>query len=370
MQSGSGRCLYELLSQLKDEDEIKPVVLLHNNNSFLKKLKEMGVEAYYCRFGYTSSACQSKWMFLFWKYIYRNIANLWAYIFLLIKIDLKTLDLIYSNSMIIDFGAFLHRRTGLPHVWHVREFGKKDFGLKPFFRCLPKYMEKNAGKILSVSKAVRQEYLKNGGDPNKIQCIYDGVVGSDYAKCKRKKHDVDLLKIVMVGRLSEEKGQFFAIEAIRNLPKECSQHVQLDFYGAGKDEIYLKRLVQQYRLSERIRFFGFSSNIKDVLTNYDVGLVLSKSEGFGRITVEYLLSGLHVIGTNTGATPEILDGGKYGFLVPYGNVNALTKIIENMAENRSYFCKCTDDGLNYARQNFCIEKYYKKIIDVFRSFCQ
>lgn len=367
LKGGSGRCLYEFILQLKKEDEITPVVLVHNKNSLYDSLREKGVETYYCRFGYTCSSSKSRWKFLFWKYIYRNLANFWAYLFLLLKVDLKSVDLIHSNSVIIDFGAFLHRRTGIPHIWHVREFARKDFGLKPFFSCLPKYMEKNAEKIISVSNAVRQDYLANGGSSDKIQCIYDGVVGFDYLNRNRKKYDIDSLKIIMIGRFSDEKGQIYAIRALRKMNLKGLGSVQLDFYGMGKNESILKQEVQNLGLEKNVRFCGFSNHLNEVLCEYDVGLVLSSAEGFGRTTVEYMLSGLYVIGSNTGATPELLGNGWCGSLVPFANADAVAEELEKILLNKSLYKEKADAGRLFARENFCIENNYKKIVQTIKA---
>ena len=42
-------------------------------------------------------------------------------------------DIIHSNSSVIDFGGYLSRRLGVRHVWHLREFGYLDYGLKSMF---------------------------------------------------------------------------------------------------------------------------------------------------------------------------------------------------------------------------------------------
>lgn len=368
LKGGSGRCLHEFILQLKKEDGVVPVVLVHNKNSLYDAFKKKGIETYCCRFGYTCSSSKSRWKFLFWKYIYRNFANFWTYFFLLLKIDFKSIDAIHSNSIIVDFGAFLHRRTGIPLIWHLREFADLDFNMMSFYESLPKYACENAEKIISVSNVVKNHFVNNGGDSNKIIRIYDGVVGKDFQN-DRITNNGDLLKIVMCGRFSDEKGQKYAIQALQNMNPCNLESIQLDFYGAGKNESILKQEVQKLGLEKNIHFCGFSNHLNELLCKYDVGLVLSASEGFGRTTVEYMLSGLYVIGSNSGATPELLGDGKYGSLVPFANATAVAKELEKILSNKSLYKAKAENGRVFANENFCIENNYKKIIQIIKSVC-
>ena len=368
LKGGSGRCLHEFILQLKKEDGITPIVLVHNKNSLYDSFKKNGIETYCCRFGYTCSSSKSHWKFLFWKYIYRILANLWAYFFLMLKIDFKSIDVIHSNSVIIDFGAFLHRRTGIPLVWHLREFANLDFGMKSFYRSLSKYACENAEKIISVSNVVKDHFVNNGGDSNKIIRIYDGVVGKEFKK-DRASNDGNVLKIVMCGRLSDEKGQIYAIQALQNMNPRSLDFIQLDFFFICKNESILKQKVQKLGLEKNVRFCGFSNHLNEILRKYDVGLVLSASEGFGRTTVEYMLSGLYVIGSDTGATPELLGDGEYGSLVPYADATAVAKELEKILTNKALYESKAENGRLFAYENFCIENNYRKIVQTIKSVC-
>lgn len=366
LKGGSGCCLYELLSLIKSEDNVTPVVLCHNNNSLTDALKKKGIETYFCRFGYTLCGKNNLLSRFFWGKIYRPLANFGAYLFLSFKIDLKKIDLIFSNSMIIDFGAYLHRKIKKPLVSYIREFGDLDFHLTSLESCLPKYISCNSAKILTVSHAVRNHFIELGGDCKKIKCVYDGVVKSRFFEDDVDTVDKSCIKIVMSGRLSEEKGQKYAIEAINLLPSNLKNCINLDFYGSGRDEKKLKELVKKFKLENQVCFKGFCSNLPSVLSHYDVGLNLSESEGFGRTTVEYMLSGLFVIGANSGATPEILSDGKLGKLVRYNDSLQIADSIVFFYNNREACKNIAKAGNCFATQFFDIEKNYKSILHCLR----
>jgi glycosyltransferase involved in cell wall biosynthesis len=362
LRTGSGCCLYELLSQLQKGDGITPVVLCHNNNLLSETLKKDGIETYCCRFGYSYAKNFNPLTFFFWGKIYRHIANLFTYLYLRLKMNLKSIDVIYSNSGIIDFGAYLHRKINKPLVWHLRELERLEY--EPVMPDFAHYVNSNALKVITVSKALKKHFVELGVNEDKLQCVYDGVVGSKYCYTK-KNNNSSLLKICMVGRLSPAKGQIIAIEALKLIPKQYLEKIQLDFYGYGAIENELKQLALAYGLNKQISFKGYCSNVNETIVEYDIGLNLSFAEGFGRTTVEYMLEGLYVIAANGGATPEILGYGKYGSLI--NSSNDLAEEIIKIMEGKLHYEKIAFEGQKYALETFDIEKNYKNILSVVRE---
>lgn len=361
---GSGRCLLEFLSQLKPEDGIEPIVLTRNNNGLKKAFVDKGIKTYTCRFGATS--IRKNHSKFFWGRIYRPIMNFIAYHYIKHVVNLKKIDVIYSNSKIIDLGAYLHRKMELPHIWHLREFGDLDFSLLSFEPNLHKYIRKNATKAIAVSQLIKKHFEKDIEDDNFVTCIYDGVVGKNFSYTNAN-FCSDVLRICFVGTICEAKGQRLAIEALLKITPANRKKIQLCIFGDGSSRAFLEKFVCDFNLREQVVFKGYCSDVAKELQNYDVGLNLSKCEGFGRTTVEYMLSGLYVIGSNSGATPEILDNGKYGTLIPYGDVSALAKEFENIIKNKEIYKKKAQEGREFALKKFCIENNYKKIVDIINS---
>ncbi len=362
LKTGSGSCLFEFLSLISEKDGISPVVLCHNNNLLYDALKKKGIETYFCRFGYAYTQKTNIFRFFFRGKIYRHLANLWAYIYLRLKINLNAIDVIYSNSGIIDFGAYLHRRIKKPLIWHLRELEKLEY--VPVMSNFADYVNCNANKVITVSNALKEHFVKIGVDERKIRCIYDGVVASKFGRFQ-KKNDDSRLKICIVGRFSIAKGQLVAIDALKQLSKSYLSRIQLDFYGNGALEHQLRKQIDDYNLADYICFKGFCSNLGEIIYEYDVGLNLSKVEGFGRTTVEYMLEGLYVIALNGGATPEILGYGKYGSLV--NDSTELAKVIMNVVDDRNHYYKIAQEGQRYALQLFDIEKNYKNIVSAIKN---
>lgn len=362
LNGGSGRCLFELVMLLKQNEEINPIILTHSKNSLSKSLIEQGIETYSFRYGFTCSWKKNILLSILKGHIYRLLFNWVAYFNIKKTIDLKKIDLIHSNSSAIDFGAYLHRKTNIPHIWHLREFHSflKTNGILEY--NLPRYIQSNSNAIICVSDAVKKNWF--GNNYGKAKTIYDGVnlFNNELKKTKEDK-STKVVSIAFCGQLSEFKGQLFIIKALSLLPYNILDKICVDFYGRGTKSYthLLNKEVKKNKLEKHIRFMGYEPKLQNKLVNYDIGLNLSKAEGFGRTTVEYMLAGLFVIGFDTGATPDILNYGKCGALIQYGDVKSLSNILIDYIKNPDMYKKVALNAQKYAQAYFCIENNYKFI---------
>ena len=107
---------------------------------------------------------------------------------------------------------------------------------------------------------------------------------------------------------------------------------------------------------------GYSNNIN--IQNYDIGIICSKSEGFGRVTVEYMMNELPVIGTNTGATPEIILDGETGFLFELDDYEMLASKIKILLEDIDLRKKMGIAGRKRAENEFNESKMTQQIYEI------
>jgi len=100
--------------------------------------------------------------------------------------------------------------------------------------------------------------------------------------------------------------------------------------GDGKQRENLLSLAQEIQLDEVIDFPGYVDNPYKYMRQADVLAVTSSLEGFGNVLVESMAVGTPVVSTDCPVGPsEILEGGKWGPLVPVGDESALATAIED-----------------------------------------
>lgn len=105
-----------------------------------------------------------------------------------------------------------------------------------------------------------------------------------------------------------------------------NKNVSVYFAGKIEDQKYVERCqkyIQKENLEDRITYLGEQKDIKKLLLDKDI--VCSQREGFGRVTVEGILSKSLVTGAKRGATAEIIEGGKMDNLYKPNDLNDLVK---------------------------------------------
>ena len=303
----------------------------------------------------------------FVKYLLVTILNKRALNEIEKKDILKDIDLIHTNINRDMFGILVAKKHHIPSITYLREFSRTHFGLRPIYKNQISEMNKYSSVFIAISDVVKNDWIDYGLDEKKIKVIYDGVDTNKYiAKSSFRSADMPL-RIIMCGAIYDGKGQKQILEAVIALRKK-GYDINLDFYGAAADKDYLeklKHLIAKSGLQKEIRFMGYKDNISEEICNYDVGVVCSKAEGFGLVSVEYLLSGLTVIASDTGANPEILKNGKYGIIYPFGDVNELSRLISIVYEKGNIEIKERNELVNYAKDNFSVKNTALKLIEAY-----
>ena len=247
------------------------------------------------------------------------------------SIDMKSISLIHTNSNRDCLGALLSKKYNIPHVWHLREYGKQDYDVRFYFPFTVSFMNKNTKRFIAISQSVESAWKRQGLVPSKMVQIYNGVNTSGVIHKNYKKHKQ--IRIVFTGSIIESKGQLESIRALSLLDKDVREHFIINFFFESAEPEYkqqIDKVVQEYNLDCLVNFCGSTNDIGKLLQNYDVGITCSKSEAFGRVTVEYMAAGLITIASNTGANPEIIEDRKNGFLYEYGNPESLSGILEKI----------------------------------------
>lgn len=217
---------------------------------------------------------------------------------------------------------------GVPNICHIREFAELDFNCWTYRPHYVRYLAKNTDGFIAISEAVKRYWVMKGLPENRIQVIYNGVddqkiISVDHGKWVSDEN----IKMVIVGGVIPNKGQYQAIEALCMLPEDVRCHFTLDIIG-GITETYkskLQRPLKKCSIVGQVRFLGVCDDVYERLKDYHVGLMCSKAEGFGRVTVEYMHAGLVVIASDGGANPELIQDKITGFIYHREDVKTLTE---------------------------------------------
>ena len=102
-------------------------------------------------------------------------------------------------------------------------------------------------------------------------------------------------------------------------------------------------------LQEYVTILPETDDMSHLLSTMDIGIVPSKSEAFGRVTVEYMLQNLAVIVNDSGANCEIVQDGISGMVYKQGaHVALANKMEELIVDNESGFLVDKGDHVQLA----------------------
>lgn len=284
-------------------------------------------------------------------------------------IDLSTIDIIHTNSARNDIGCILSKKYKIPHVMHIREFGQEDFSCNVYKFNFYEFISRYTSRFLAVSRAVANSWIKKGINAQITQVVPDGVVVKsilvgDPARFAERSE----LKMIIAGGVIEPKGQHIAIEAITLLPDEIRSNITLDIAGWGDPRYFvrLEKLIEQHKL-KNINFLGVREDLYQIYKNYDIGLMCSRSEGFGRVTAEYLYAGLGVIACDTGASPELVKADETGLIYRQDSPESLARCIEKFYRDRELLKKYAMNAHEDAKARFSAERNARDILKVYEE---
>lgn len=161
-----------------------------------------------------------------------------------------------------------------------------------------------------------------------------------------------------VGRMASEKGISDAVAAIETLG---DIDATLTLIGDGPQRAALQQLVAERGLQQRVRFVdplrgdalveAFASLRALVLPSRTTSVW---KEQFGRVLVEAMACGVPVIGSDSGAIPEVV--GDAGLTFPEGDVTALAAQMRRVAVDDAFAAHLRERGLRRAHEHFTQER--------------
>ena len=147
---------------------------------------------------------------------------------------------------------------------------------------------------------------------NSVKKFYGPVVTDPTLKTL---HDKGYFLIGNIGRMTEQKGFVYFIDA---MPDILKRHPKTKFIivGAGDLEEFLKSKVVKLHLEQDVVWLGFRKDVQNVMSQLDLVVLSSLWEGLPLTPIEAFSVGKTVVGTAVDGTVEIIRHGVNGYLVP------------------------------------------------------
>lgn len=188
------------------------------------------------------------------------------------------------------------------------------------------------GSRVVTAMGLKATKVPLGYDPS-LFCIQP----ADTRAATRARLGLTAPTVAYFGRLVPEKGVHLLVDALASLPDRDWQLLLDDFSASGGTYAReLSRRIEASGISDRVVFFASShEGMPDYMNAADLVVLPSVStskwkEQYGRVIQEAQACGRVVIGSNSGAIPEVLDG--HGHVFPEGDVQALSALLQRLLE--------------------------------------
>lgn len=243
-------------------------------------------------------------------------------------------------------GRTAARMAGVPvivHTFHGHVFKGYFSPLKTqVFLTLERIAARWTDTIITLTDSLRRELADEYHITRKsrMSVLPLGLDLQAFADVKRKSGEfraawdipADVPLVGIVARLAPVKNHTLFLEAAKQVLQQ-KPDARFAIVGDGDECANLRAKVTEMGLSDHVIFTGWEKNTASIYSDLDVKVISSVNEGTPVTLIEALSAGCPVVSTNVGGVSELLEGGRFGAIVPSGDVDALAKAIVETLDN-------------------------------------
>lgn len=223
--------------------------------------------------------------------------------------------------------------TKIPVIFRVGDSPRQNRWIFTFI--WKKFIIPRVYRFVCISKFIKSKLMLLGVKENKIEVIYNSPpyrVSSLKSDSNGSIIEANTFLVTYIGQISEEKGVNILIEAAISL---CNKYDNIHFYIAGDYKwqnpfaAQLIKLVNVYKLNNRIHFLGMVENVNDLLKKSQLHVCPSVwEEPLSNVTVEAKEAGIPSIIFSSGGLPELISHNIDGYICKEKTADELIKAIE------------------------------------------
>lgn len=281
------------------------------------------------------------------------------------------IHIIHSHGYRSDITAVLAGRGKIPIVSTIHGFTGSSTSVK-IYEQIQIFFLKRMSLVFPVSMKLSKKLERRGVSKTKIQRLSNVVDwhelnhlaenrSSNYYPTQTKH------KLIYVGRLSYEKGLDILINACAKVKKNGYFNFTLLVVGDGPMRSHYLKQVEKNSLNENIHFLGFKDNATEIISESDILILPSRTEGIPLVLLEAMALGKLVIASNVGGIPEVIEHYKNGILVEPNSADHLSRYINKLLSGKMDYSVMTETGRLTVEKKYdpgvwaeTLEKYYSQ----------
>ena len=207
-----------------------------------------------------------------------------------------------------------------------------------------RYVLAHCDAAISVADSIVPGLVANGLAEERVSVVLNGIDVQDVraraglgstGSTPRRGSAGGVPTVLGLGRLSWEKDFPLLVRAHARVLAAGVDH-RLDIVGRGPLQAELESVIAEMGVADSVRLLGYVDNAYEHMAAADLFVLSSRSEGMPLTVLEALAVGVPVVATKCSSGVDLLlDGGRYGDMVPAESVEALADAIEKNLRIRS-----------------------------------
>jgi len=231
-------------------------------------------------------------------------------------------------------------------------------------------------KMVAVSKALSRYIESIGlGKSGRVITIYNGVDVNNYLNNKKNylrpalSISPESLLVGCLGNIRPAKNYQLMLDVAAKINSKKSNDVHFVIAGHQKEPLMseLKDRARLLNVDQNVHWIGYCEDTAGFLSEIDIFLLCSDTEGFSIATIEAMSARLPVISTLCGGPEEIIEHGITGFLVPKNDSQAIVTVINRLKSDINFAKKIGENGADHVKNYFSIDAMIDKYKNVYGS---
>jgi glycosyltransferase involved in cell wall biosynthesis len=292
--------------------------------------------------------------------------------YLLAVLATLRIQIAHTNVLVTPDLAIAAKMSGIISLWHFRECIGETAWAKFQVRMLNTFSD----RVLCNSEYSRGVLNSQGVFWPKMVTVRNAIDGEQF---QSKNHGgafrrsqgacaADIL-VGCAGQITPVKGQETFVRAAVEVARKF-EHVKFVMIGSMDNGAFvdrLARIITEAKLSERIRFCGYRTDMEDVMAGLDIHVTPSHwPEPFGRVALEAMAAGAVSVVSKVGGLPEIVLDRVTGLHFEPGSVEGLVSMLTRLIGDASLRQRLGKAGILRVKEEFSVDGYIETIENTYR----
>ena len=258
------------------------------------------------------------------------IHKTWEFIRLLKALKIDILQMYFPDSTL--FGASCGKLAGVPNLIRTRR--NAGYWMKPSYRIRSWIVSRLVGSTIANSQASKQSVIQQEfATSESVVVIRNGINLQEFGDYKPNATATNRpFRIGMLANLRPVKHveDFIRSAAFVNTSR---QDCVFAIGGEGPMRAELQMLINELGISRNVRLVGTVLNVPEFLSNLDIMVSCSSSEGLSNTVMEGMAAGIPVIATKIPGNQELVKDGETGLLFAPHDTQQLSKLICDLLDD-------------------------------------